>query len=148
MSVHQPYDFALLDFARLDGATWTPVEVASFTCAEQYTPNDAGTLIYQSETAAVSMSYWDTHPLPLISGESVRARYDGKTIFTGLVDTVSYAYTTDPQAAHHGAHKRVDFTATMVGMYAALLTHTVCWTYLPSETPLQRISRFVTVEGY
>jgi len=78
----------------------------------------------------------------------VRASYAGKQLFLGTVDTTALGYEADPAAVAYGAVRRVVFSATLVGTYAAALGGTVCWDELPDEPPITRIRRWVTVQGW
>jgi hypothetical protein len=167
MSTRVPYDPALflleraevvsarlgeliLGESRLGAAAsaWVPVPMATFTLSEGYTVDDNGTLISDSQTATVALSFWDDPGAVLYPADRVRASYDGKVLFLGTVDTTSLAYETTPEAQQHGATRRVTFTATLVGTYAAALGKTVCWTALPAEPPITRIRRWITVNGW
>jgi len=131
------------------GDTWVTVPMASFSFTEEYRPDENGTLIYEQQSAQVSLSYWHEPTVtPLVPADRVRATYDSKVLFLGTVDTTRYTYETDPAALAHGATHRVDFSAQLVGTYAAALAKTVCWTYLPAEPAIDRIRRFVTVNGW
>jgi hypothetical protein len=127
---------------------WVPVPAATFTMTEGYTPDDNGTLIYDSQTATIGLTFWDEPGDVLYPADRVRAWYSGRLLFLGTVDTTSLTYDTDPDAAHNGASRRVTFAATLVGTYAAALAKTVCWTALPAEPPITRIRRWVRVNGW
>lgn len=130
-------------------ATWQEVPAATFTYSSGYTRDQNGTLIIDSETASVSMSFWGDPPEPpLYSLDQVRTVYNSKVIFKGTVDSTSLTYAADPAAADHGAVRRVDFTATLVGAYAVALGKTVSWRNLPAETAITRVRRWVTVDGW
>ena len=130
--------------------TWTAVPSATFTYSEDYQPNDAGVLIYGSQQASVSLSYWGNPPsAPLYSGDHVRVRYDNKVLFRGTVDSARFTYSVEPEAADYGRTHRTDFTATLVGTYATALSKRVCWTTLPpGELAITRIRRYVTVDNW
>lgn len=128
---------------------WLPVPLATFTYTSGYTPDENKTLIIDSETAQVSLSYWDDLPEPpLYSLDQVRVRYAGETLFQGTVDSTRVAYSADPAAAEHGATRRIDFSASLVGDYAIALGKTVSWTNLPAEPAIDRVRRWVTVDGW
>jgi hypothetical protein len=140
----------ILGVSRLGAETsaWIPVPTATFTMSAGYSVNDDATLIIEADSASVALSYWDTAGDVLTPGDRVQASYDDLILFRGTVDATSLTYVADPAAPEHGATRRVDFTATVVGTYAAALGKTVCWTALPAEPPIDRIRRWVTVEGW
>lgn len=153
MSSYQEYDFENFHFERAQSAGWTSVlaHVNNFQCEESYNPDDNGTLIYQSETASVSMSYWQqpATPVPLYPLDKVRARYGSKVVFLGTVDTTRWTASTDPDADKHGAAKRIDFSANLVGTYAALLSRTVCYLpQSPAPTAINFIRNWITVNNW
>jgi len=131
------------------GDTWVTVPMASFSFTEEYRPDENNTLIYEQQSAQVSLSYWHQPAVtPLYPADRVRATYDGKQLFLGTVDTTRFSYATDPAALAHGATHRCDFVAQLVGTYAAALAKTVCWTALPGELAIDRVRRFVAVDGW
>lgn len=137
----------ILGVSRLgtDTSAWVPVPLASFTMTEGYTVDGNGTLIYDSQTATVALSFVDEPGDVLQPGDRVRASYDGAELFLGTVDTASTTYVATPGGP---GVRRVIFTATLVGTYATALAKTVCWTALPVESPIDRIRRWVTVTGW
>lgn len=145
-------DEFLVGVSKLDTAgtdTWIDVPMASFSYRQSYTPNETRTLIVDAESASVSLSYWHQPTIaPLFAADRVRAVYNGETIFLGTVDSTRYTFTVDPAAAAHGATYRVDFSASLVGTYAAMLAKTVCWAGLPAEPAIDRIRRWITVTGW
>lgn len=144
-------DEFMLDVSKLGAATstWIPLAVASFTCTEEYAPNDKGVLIYQTETAQVTISYWHmpAYP-PLYPVDLVRATYDGKQVFLGTVESTSISYSTDPDAPKHKATQRVDFNAQLVGAYASALQRTICYVPVEGEAAIDTIRRWITVVGW
>lgn len=135
---------------RLSGTTWTEVPIASFSYSESYNPDDNNTLIYGSETGNITISYYAKPAIdPLYATDKIRARYGTLWSFYGTVDSTNWhKFTTGDSLRHGGNPYQLDFTATCVGTYAALLGRTVCWTTLPTETAIVRIRRFVTVNGW
>lgn len=130
-------------------SAWVAVEAASFSMAAGYSVDDNGTLIVEAETATVSLSYWDEmDSTPLYPSDRVRARYGDKVVFLGTVDSTDVTFAVDPAARAHGATRRVTFSATVAGTYAAALGKKVCWEGLPDEPAIDRIRRWVTVEGW
>lgn len=172
MSVAVTYDPALFVFERAQsvssrlgefiigisrlggGATndWVPLEVASFSTTDNYGVTD-GVLIVDAETASVSMSYrtdattW-AEKYPLYSGDRVRASYDGKVIFLGTVDKIGVRYSADPGVQRYGKTRTIQFTADMLGSYAAMMSRIICPGALPAETAYNRIRRWITVTGW
>ncbi len=141
----------VLGVSKLGATTtgWVQVPMATFSFAEAYEPDDSGTLVYQSQTATVNLSFWQKPTVaPLYPADRVRATYDGKVLFLGTVDRTTTTYAVDPQAHRFGATHRIDFGATLVGSYGAMLGKTVCWTFMPPEPAITRIRRFVTVNGW
>jgi hypothetical protein len=131
------------------GTGWVPIPSATFTLSAGYDVDDNGTLLVSADTGTVSLSFWDTPgATPLYPSDRVRASYAGETLFLGTVDTTHIAYAVDGEAARHGATRRVDFTATIAGTYAAALQLTICWTELPEEPAIDRIRRWITVDGW
>lgn len=148
-STYVKYDPSLFVLERETTDGWVEVPAATFSYAQDYAPDTNGTLIYQSETATVSLSFWDEpDPKPLYPADHVRATYDDEVLFLGTVDTTRCAFTTDPAADNHGAMHRCDFTASLMGLYAIALAQTVCWVDTPGETALEWIRRWVTVDGW
>lgn len=161
MSAKVLYDPTLFVLQRKVGASWVALDYAAFHYSYSYSPDELGTLLPDSEAANVALTRWDTpayragDPLEttLDVGETVRARYNARPIGADsdglfIVDSVNLTYAVDPDAARHGARRRIDFTANMVGLYAALMVK-VPHTVLPAESPIKRIRRVgVTVSGY
>lgn len=131
-----------------DTGAWVPVQHATFGYSVDYSADDNNTLIFESETASVSMSYWDTVADPLYPADRIRATYAGEVIFLGTVANTNIVYSVDPDAADHGATRRVDLTASAVGTYAAALERIVCWKNLPKEPAITRIRRWVDVANW
>lgn len=129
-------------------AAWVPIENASFGWSMGYSADDKGTLIFDSESATVSMSYWGGIADPLYPADRIRASYDGDVFFLGTIDTTSITYSVDPEAANSGAVRRADLSATAVGTYASAMERIVCWINLPLEPAITRIRRWVTVTGW
>jgi hypothetical protein len=125
-----------------DTSAWVDIPAATFSLTEGYTVDEFGTLIYDSETASVSLSFWDEPGDLLQPGDRVRASYDSHAIFLGTVDTTDLAFDTV------NGRLRFTFTAGLVGSYAALMSAVVCWTTLPAETPITRIRRWLRVVGW
>ena len=168
MSTHEPYDPAAFSLERaevvsarlgelilgvsrlgVEASAWVPIEQATFGISAGYSPDENGTLLLDSETASVSMSYWDGPAgSPLYPSDRVRAMYAGMLLFLGTVDSTRTGYSTDPEAARHGAVRRVDFSATLVGTYAATLAKQVCYRTLPAESAIARIQRWITVTNW
>lgn len=167
MSAHLPYDPAafrveragsvsgrlgafVLGASALGAASsaWLTVPAATFSYSSSYSPDENGTLILDSETASIALAFWDTAGSVLVAGERVRATYNGKLLFVGRVDSTSVAYSTDAGSLRYGAYRRIDFTATLVGQYAAAMERTVSWESLPKEYAIQRIRRWVTVDNW
>lgn len=167
MSTYQEYDPTLFALERAEivsarlgefviglsklgagSGAWVPVEAATFSYSSGYTPDEFGTLIIDSETATVSMSYWDSLDDPLYPSDRVRASYGDKVLFLGTVDTTRIEYVVDPDARSHGATRKVLLSATLAGTYATALSKTVCWKSLPTEYAITRIRRWVTVTDW
>lgn len=129
-------------------STWVTVPAATFTMSCGYNVNADDTLIIEADTASVSLSFWDEPGDVLYPSDRIRATYNGEVLFRGTVDSTSMTYDADPSALEHGKHRRVDFTASIAGTYATMMGKTVCWTALPTEPPLRRIRRWVTVSGW
>ena len=128
---------------------WVPIPAASVSLSTAYTPNADGVLIFDSETATVSLSWWDSPERgPLYPADRVRVTYDNRVLFLGTVDSTNVAYSTDPAGRKVGRRRRVDFTANLVGSYAAAMARQVCVQFLPGETAINRIRRWVTVDGW
>lgn len=124
------------------------IPAATVSFSSGYTPDENGTLIIDAETVTVSLSFWDEPGTLLYPGNRIEIRYAGKVLCTAVVDSTSLTYAADPDAARHGATRRVDFTATAAGTYAVLMGRTVKWTKLPKESAIKRIRRWVTVTGW
>jgi hypothetical protein len=152
MSAKVDYDFEQFHLERKVGAGWASVDahMNGFSYQEGYQPDANGVLIYQSETATVAMSYWEkpAGAAPLYPNDEVRARYGSDVFFEGRVSDTSWTYAVDADAAKHGAYRRVDFTAQMVGKYEAMMGRIVCHKYIPKEPWIDRIRRFVTVNNW
>jgi hypothetical protein len=168
MSTALPYDPALFVLERAEqvsarlgelilgesalGTTvsaWVPIESATFTLSNGYTADDNGTLIVEAETASVSLSFWgDPGDVPLYPSDQVRATYGGAVLFLGTVDTTDVTYAVDGAARRRGATHRVTFSASVAGTYAVALGRTVCWEDLPEEPAIDRVRRWVTVNGW
>lgn len=131
-----------------DTGAWVPVENASLSYDASYTPDDNGTLIFDSESVTVSMSYWDDAADPLYPADRIRARYGAQVLFLGTVSGTTITYSVDPDAADHQAARRVDLSAAAVGTYASALGQQVCWSNLPAELAIDRIGRWVTVANF
>lgn len=127
---------------------WTPVPAATFSYANGYTVNEDGTLIVDSESASIALSFRDTPGEILYPLDRIRVSYAGKVLFEGTVDSTSLKYQTDPGAADHGASRRVDFSATILGSYAVALSKTISYAGLPAEPAIDRIRRWVTVSNW
>lgn len=131
-------------------SSWVTIDLASFSLTEGYTVDEHGTLIYDSETATVKLQFWDDPDADrlLYPSDRVRASYDGTVFFLGTVDSTATTVEFDPDAMDRGHTHRTDFTATLVGTYAALLGAKVCWKTLPVEQPVTRIRRWLRVDNY
>lgn len=147
-------------------SVWTVIESATVSLSASYTPNSGQgaistgplaadavsaktpTLLIEAETATVSLSFWDEPGTILYPGDRIEARYSGERLFYGIVTTTSVDYATDSDARRHGAHRRVDFTATAAGVYAVMMGRIITWTNLPAEKAITRIRRWVTVNGW
>lgn len=101
-----------------------------------YTIANPSTLIYDSETASVSKSYWGDPPedLPFKVGARFRVAYtshdnpaDNWFEYTGIVDSVKYAYGDVPEAKKRGKPYKTTVTATLLGEYVVMLSRRVCW---------------------
>lgn len=145
----------LIGISRIGAATetdWVPLGFASFSTTDNYGVQD-GILIVDAETASVSMSYrtdadeW-AEKYPLYSGDRVRATYDGKVVFLGTVDKISVRYSAEPGAQPYGKARTINFTADMLGTYAAMMGRIICPGILPAESAYNRIRRWVTVTGW
>lgn len=144
-------DDMVLDVTELDRDAdgYIPLEMASFSYSADYNPDDHGTLIIGSETASVSISKWNSDDDPdLYVGDLVRARYDGRLLFFGTVETLTKSYATTPEANIYGEVFRVDVTASLVGYYGIMMSDVVSWKKLPIETAINRIRRWVKVNGW
>lgn len=132
------------------GSSYTIVPAATVTFTSGYTPDEHGTLIIDAETVAISLSFWDEVPASaaIYPGNRCEILYAGKRIVMTTIDSVSITYSADPEAAKHGATRRVDFTASGAGTYAVMMGRTVSWVSLPKETAIHRIRRWVTVNGF
>jgi hypothetical protein len=127
--------------------TWTPVPAATLSISSSYSVNDAGVLILDSDTARVTLSFWDAPGDVLYPYDRVRATYAGKTVFLGKVDSTDLSIETDPDAQLFGASRRVDFAASIVGVYGSALAKTVYWRALPAETAITRLRRWITLDA-
>lgn len=125
-------------------AQWVVIATASFEYSMNYDPNDKGVLIYGSETGTLSLSAVGSSSFspPVQPADKVRVRYGARTVFTGIVDTTRTRRTS---LSDLPKRFRVDFSATLVGVYAVALTKTVCYGDLPAESALDRIKRWVKV---
>lgn len=122
---------------------WTELAAASFSYSANYDRDDKGTLIVGSETASVSISRnAKTFAAPLYPSDHVRAIYNSRVLFDGIVDSTRVTKTS---LSGWPKKFRWDFTATLVGAYALAMTKTVCYGDLPQETALARIQRWVTI---
>lgn len=128
--------------------TWLAVPLATFSFSSGYNPDEKGTLIIDGDSASVALSFWDNPGDILYPLDRIRVSYDGKELFTGTVDSTSLKYEADPTAAIYGAHRRVDFTASILGSYAIALSKQVTFTALPAETAIHRIRRWITVGNW
>lgn len=128
-------------------STWVPIPLATFTYGFDYPPNDFGTLIIGSETASVSLSFkGEPEEIPLYPSDRVRVRYDDQTLFVGTVDgTTITRVAVDKQ---HGYDHVTEFSASLVGTYAVMLTKEICHGDLPAEPAIDRIRRWVNVNGW
>lgn len=154
---YQEYVASQFALQRKAGGAWITVPAATLTYTSDYNPHDhrdddpparVSTLIIGSETATVSLSTWDTEGDILFPGDQVRATYAGEQFFLGTVESVTLTAITDPEAIRFGATKRIDVSCDVAGFYAALLTRTVSWESLPEEYWIDRIRRFVVVNGW
>jgi hypothetical protein len=141
----------ILGLSRLgeEASAWVPIEAATFTLSAGYSPDDHGTLLPDSETASVSLSFWDgAGDSPLYPSDRVRASYAGQVLFLGTVDSLSVQYATSPEAARYGATRHVTIAANLVGTYAVALAKEVCFRELPAESAITRIRRWITVTNW
>lgn len=151
MSIFQRYNPEDLTIERTtdvfgSGDTWVPVELATFVISPGYTVDDNGTLIYDTEEATVSISYWgEPASYPLEVGNKVRVRYADDLTYFGTVASISKTYHEVPQAMGRGKKYRVSFSASLVSTYAVMISQQVCWEELPVEKWIERIRRYVTV---
>jgi hypothetical protein len=130
-------------------STWIVVPEASITLNASYTEDpDNKTLIYESETATLTLSFWDELGDVARPSDHVRVSYASKLLLDATVDSVSVEETVDAEAARHGASVRIDYTATLTGYYASTMSRRVTWKVLPRETAIQRIRRWVTVDNW
>ena len=127
------------------GSVWTVIPSATVSYSSGYTPNDKGTLIIDSESVSVALSFWDEPGTILYPGDRIDILYLGKRICAAIVDTTTINYTIDAEAKRHGATRRVDFSATAVGVYATMMGLEVTWKNLPKEPAITRIRRWLTV---
>lgn len=149
MSTYQKYDPTLFVVERWATDEWVTVPLATFSYDHGYLPDENGTLIFDSESATVSLSFWDEPGDVLYSLDQVRVTYDDKVLYRGTVDSTTLRYTADPAAKDYGATRRVDFTASVVGSYAAALGKVVDWGREPDESAKEFLERYgVTVVGY
>lgn len=167
MSTHVKYDPDLFSLQRVGALTarlgqlilgesrlgqadsaWTPVEMATVTISGGYQPDENGTLIVGPTNANVSISSWTNPCNPLLPGDRIRAVYDTVIVFEGVVDTTQTVRETHPDAAHYGAQCRWDFTATALGDPWIAMQRIVSWVSLPQEPAIDRLRRWITVEGW
>jgi len=125
-------------------AQWVVIPTASFEYSMNYDPDEHGVLIYGSETGTLSISSIGSSSFvpPVQPGDKVRVRYGSRTVFTGIVDTTKTQRTSTSALPKRF---RVDFSATLVGVYAVALSKTVCYGDLPAETAYKRIRRWVKI---
>lgn len=133
-----------------EASSWVTIPVASFSTSAAYAVDPDGTLIVDAESASVAIAFWGTPAdVPLYPSDRVRATYAGLPIFLGTVDSTEVIYAVDDEAVEHGgATHRMTFTATIAGTYAAALGKKVCWEALPEESAIDRIRRWITVDGW
>lgn len=149
------FDQSLFHVQRLSGGTdWVTVPSASVTYTSDYSLNDNSTattnpspvptLIIGSETATISITrYGNSLPTDILyPADRVQVKYDGKIILYGDVETISITDERDPEADRRGYKHRYDVVASVGGYYAHLLSRTVTWTSLPTESWPARLARF------
>lgn len=139
----------VLGHARLgvEASSWVPIPLATFTYGFDYPPDDNGTLIIGSESASVSLSYKGEPPsIPLYPSDRVRVRYGDQLLFVGTVDGTTITRTAVDR--QHGYDHVTTVSASMLGTYAIMLTKKICYGDLPSEPAINRIRRWVTVNGW
>lgn len=124
------------------------VPLATVSITSGYSPDDNGTLLVDAETAVVSLSFWDQPGVLLYPADRLYVSYNNERIFAGTVDSTTLTYSTDPAALPRGKYRRIDFSATVAGVYAVQMGRTVTWKALPQEKAINRIRRWVTVNGY
>lgn len=130
------------------GSGWTTIPAATVSFTSGYTPDANGTLIVDSETVSIAVSYWGDPDTTLYPGNRIEVRYAGKLLCRAVIDTAAVKYSTDPEAAKHGKSHRVDLTATGAGTYAVMMNRQIAWTKLPKEKWIDRIRRWCTVNGW
>jgi hypothetical protein len=135
-----------------DHGEWVPVDLASFSYTQGYTYDSAAqTLVYDSETATVSLSSWHSSETPglpespLRVGDKVKVEYSDLFQYLGTVVGTSTEYTERPAALSRQTRHRVNFTASLLGTYSIALAKRVCWLSLPAETAVDRLSRWVSI---
>jgi hypothetical protein len=151
VSSYEKYNPALFVLEKQAGHTtsWVPLTAATFAWSLEYDPDENGTLIYQRETATVSMQFWGSPVVPLHCADRVRAKYHSSTIFEGIVESTSTEYEVDDEAKAHGETLRATFSASCIGKYAAALERQVCWLPVtPPPNAIDFIREYVTVENW
>jgi hypothetical protein len=141
--------------------TWVDVPFVSVSYSSDYSavdhaddpiPAHYSTLVVGSETAQIDISRWDTDlgSDGLYPSDQVRIMYGTTQILLGVVEGVQITRTRVPEADRYGATLRVDISASVVGLFASMLSRTVSWPHaLPAEPWYpNRISRFVSVTNW
>lgn len=125
-----PYNPDELEILRsrpgLDGNI--PISMATFTLNQGYSEDELGTLLFESSTATLTMSYLDDAPddPPVKPDDTFTVHYgtdpNRQTLFRGMCRTARVEYATDPGVIKRGAARRATLTAELVGTYESLLS--------------------------
>ncbi len=129
MSEHIPYDPDQLEILRSRPGLPGNIEIsmASFTLNQSYSEDELGTLIFESSTASLVMSYWDDIPAdpPVKPDDTFTVHYgidpNRQTLFRGMCRTARVEYASDPAAIKHGKTRRATLTAELIGTYDSLM---------------------------
>lgn len=142
------YDFALFSLEKWDGAAWVAVEAASVSYSASYDPDENRTLIIGSESLQIALSQWGDVPAILNALDVVRVSYDSETLGTFTVDGTTVTVMPNLSSSS-GEELYTVYSCSAVGTYAAAMDTVVSWAEaLPAESPIDRIERWVTVDGW
>lgn len=147
------YNPELFIVQRRAGTEWVHMPAASVSYTSDYSLNDnrdgdppshVPTLVVGSETATVSISrYANTLPTDILyPGDRVQAKYNGKIIIDGDVETVTITDVADPAAHRYGVRRRFDISCAIGGFYAHLLSRTVTWSSTPDPDWAVRLGSY------